>query len=61
MDSRTLLIAEADGVVEYVDANEIKMRYDLTEEDRLVSFETDIITYSLIKFRRTNQDTCINN
>jgi DNA-directed RNA polymerase subunit beta len=60
MDSRTLLIAEADGVVEYVDANEIKMRYDLTDEDRLVSFETDIITYSLIKFRRTNQDTCIN-
>ena len=60
MDSRTLLIAEMDGVVEYVDANQIKMRYDLNDEDRLVSFDSDIITYSLIKFRRTNQDTCIN-
>jgi DNA-directed RNA polymerase subunit beta len=60
MDSRTLIIAEGDGVVEFVDAKEIKIRYELTEEERLMTFESDLVSYRLIKFRRTNQDTCIN-
>jgi len=59
-DSRTLLVAEGNGVVEYVDANEIRIRYEQTEVDKLVSFGTDTKTYNLIKFRRTNQNTCIN-
>ncbi len=60
IDSRTLLVAEGNGVIEYVDANEIKIRYEQTENDRLVSFGTETKTYKLIKFRRTNQNTCIN-
>jgi len=55
-----LINAEGQGVVEYVDANEIVIRYDRTEEDQLVSFEDDTKTYKLTKFRRTNQGTCIN-
>ena len=60
LDSRALIIAEGDGVVEYVDANKISIRYEQTEEERLISFDDDIKTYKLTKFRRTNQDTCIN-
>ncbi len=59
-DSRTLLNAEGDGVVEYVDAEKIVIRYNRTDSDRLVSFEGDIKTYNLTKFRRTNQGTCVN-
>jgi DNA-directed RNA polymerase subunit beta len=59
-DSRMLINAEGDGVVEYVDANEIVIRYDRSEEDQLISFEDNRKTYKLIKFRRTNQGTCIN-
>jgi DNA-directed RNA polymerase subunit beta len=59
-DSRMLVNAEGDGVVEYVDANEIIVRYERSEEDRLVSFEDDLVTYTLIKFLRTNQGTCVN-
>ncbi len=59
-DSRTLINAEANGVVEYVDANEIKIRYERTEDERLVSFDDDVKTYKLIKFKKTNQSTCIN-
>ncbi|MFK7810157.1 MAG: DNA-directed RNA polymerase subunit beta [Saprospiraceae bacterium] len=59
-DSRMLINAEGDGVVEYVDANEIIIRYDRTEEDQLVSFEDNKKTYRLTKFVRTNQGTCIN-
>ncbi|MFT4664943.1 MAG: DNA-directed RNA polymerase subunit beta [Polaribacter sp.] len=59
-DSRMLINAEGDGVVEYVDANEIVIRYDRTEEDQLVSFEDNKKTYRLTKFVRTNQGTCIN-
>ena len=59
-DSRVLINAEGDGVVEYVDANEIRIRYDRTEEDGLVSFDSDTKTYPLVKFRKTNQGTCIN-
>ncbi len=60
VDSRMLINAEGDGVVEYVDANEIIIRYDRTEEDQLVSFEDSRKSYKLTKFRRTNQGTCIN-
>jgi DNA-directed RNA polymerase subunit beta len=59
-DSRALINAEGDGVVEYVDANEIVIRYNRTEDERLVSFEGDAKSYSLIKFKKTNQNTCMN-
>jgi DNA-directed RNA polymerase subunit beta len=55
-----LINAEGSGVVEYVDANEIIINYDRTEEDQLVSFEESRKTYHLTKFMRTNQGTCIN-
>lgn len=59
-DSRALVVAEGNGVVEFVDATKIVIRYERSYEQRLVSFDSDIVTYDLIKFRRTNQDTCIN-
>jgi len=59
-DSRVLINSEGDGTVEYVDAKEIKIRYDRTDLERLVSFDDDIKTYKLIKFRKTNQSTSIN-
>ncbi len=59
-DSRALINAEGDGVVEYVDANEIVIRYNRTEDERLVSFEGDAKSYNLIKFKKTNQNTCMN-
>jgi DNA-directed RNA polymerase subunit beta len=60
IDSRALVIAEGDGLIDFVDANKIVVRYDLTEEEKLVAFDAEFVTYNLIKFRRTNQDTCIN-
>ncbi|MCS6980338.1 MAG: DNA-directed RNA polymerase subunit beta [Flavobacteriales bacterium] len=59
-DSRLLLNAEYDGVVEYVDATTIRIRYNRTEAEKLVSFDEDVKVYHLTKFRRTNQGTCIN-
>ncbi len=59
-DSRVLVNAEGEGVVEYVDANEIVIRYNRTDADRLISFDEDIKRYQLTKFRKTNQSTCIN-
>ncbi|MEL6658657.1 MAG: DNA-directed RNA polymerase subunit beta, partial [Bacteroidota bacterium] len=59
-DSRMLINAEGDGVVDYVDANEIVIRYDRTDEEKLVSFEDSRKTYKLTKFLRTNQGTCVN-
>jgi DNA-directed RNA polymerase subunit beta len=59
-DSRVLINAEGPGVVEYVDANIITIKYDRSEEERMVSFEEDEKTYNLIKFRKTNQSTSIN-
>ncbi len=59
-DSRVLINAEGNGVVEYVDANEITIKYSLTKEDKLVSFDGDTRTYPLVKFAKTNQGTCIN-
>ena len=60
IDSRMLINAEGEGVIEYVDANEIVIRYDRTQDQQLVSFEDNIKTYKLTKFKRTNQGTCIN-
>ncbi len=62
-DSRTLILAERNGVVEYVCADYITVRYDdeRSEDEKLVSFDyQDVVTYKLLKFFRTNQDTCIN-
>ncbi|TXE08065.1 DNA-directed RNA polymerase subunit beta [Seonamhaeicola algicola] len=59
-DSRVLINAEGTGEVLYVDANEIKIRYDRTEDEAKVSFDSDVKTYPLIKFRKTNQGTSIN-
>ena len=59
-DSRVLINAEGAGVIEYVDANEITIKYDRTENQQLVSFDGDSKTYKLIKFRKTNQSTSIN-
>lgn len=60
LDSRSLIRAEENGVVESVDANHIVLRYDLNDDQNLVSFDEELMSYNLIKFRRTNQDTCIN-
>lgn len=60
VDSRTLVIAEGDGVVEYSDALEIRVKYEYTEDEKLVSFAGNVKTYPLIKFLRTNQNTSIN-
>ena len=59
-DSRVLINAESDGVVEYVDAEKISIRYNFTSDQSLVSFDGNLKSYSLIKFRKTNQGTCIN-
>ncbi|EMR04060.1 DNA-directed RNA polymerase subunit beta [Cesiribacter andamanensis] len=59
-DSRALIVAEDDGEVVFVDSTQIQIRYDKTDEQKLVAFNDDIITHTLTKFRRTNQDTCIN-
>ncbi|MFT7051327.1 MAG: DNA-directed RNA polymerase subunit beta [Psychroserpens sp.] len=59
-DSRVLINAEGNGVVEYVDANEITIKYERSEEAAMVSFESDTKTYPLVKFRKTNQGTSIN-
>jgi DNA-directed RNA polymerase subunit beta len=59
-DSRMLINAEGLGIIEYVDATEIHVRYDRTGEEQLVSFEDNLKKYNLIKFTRTNQGTCIN-
>ena len=59
-DSRVLTVAEGEGIVEYVDANEIVVRYSRTEEEQFVSFDEDIKRYILPKFKKTNQNTSIN-
>ena len=59
-DSRVLMNAEREGTIEYVDADKIIIKYDRTEDEILVSFDEELTTYDLIKFRRTNQGTCIN-
>jgi DNA-directed RNA polymerase subunit beta len=59
-DSRVLINAEYSGVVEYVDANEIHIRSQRNDDEKLVSFEDDLKVYRLTKFQKTNQNTCIN-
>ena len=59
-DSRILYMAEGDGVVEFVDSNEIVIRYTRTDEEKFVTFDDDIKRYTLPKYRKTNQNTCIN-
>jgi DNA-directed RNA polymerase subunit beta len=59
-DSRVLINAEGNGTVEYVDANIITIKYDRSDEERMVSFDEDEKTYNLIKFRKTNQSSSIN-
>jgi DNA-directed RNA polymerase subunit beta len=55
-----LINAEGDGVVEYVDAKKIIVRYDRTDEERLISFTDDSKEYTLVKFKKTNQNTSVN-
>ena len=59
-DSRILINAEGSGIVQYVDGNEITIKYDQNDEEELVSFDGDTKTYRLIKFMKTNQSTCVN-
>jgi DNA-directed RNA polymerase subunit beta len=59
-DSRVLINAEGEGVVEYVDAEKIVIKYERTEEEAMVSFDSDVKEYPLVKFRKTNQGTSIN-
>jgi len=59
-DSRVLVTAEADGLVEFVDATEVVIRHTRLEEEKLVSFDDDVKHYPLTKFSRTNQNTCVN-
>ena len=58
-DSRTMITAEGDGVIEYVDATTIRILYDRTEEEEFVSFEPALKEYRIPKFRRTNQNMTI--
>jgi DNA-directed RNA polymerase subunit beta len=59
-DSRNLINAEGHGTIEYVDSNEIHVRYDKTDDEKLVSFKDEKVVYKLSKFLKTNQSTCIN-
>ena len=58
-DSRTQITAEGAGVIEFVDATTIRIRYDRTEEEEFVSFEDSVKEYTIPKFRKTNQSTTI--
>jgi DNA-directed RNA polymerase subunit beta len=59
-DSRVLINAEGEGTVKYVDSKEIHILYDRSEEEELVSFNTNMKVYELTKFRKTNQGTTVN-
>ena len=59
-DSRVLVNAEGKGIVEYVDSNEIHIRYEMSDEEKLLSFDDEVKVYNLTKFKKTNQNTCIN-
>ncbi len=59
-DSRTQIVAYADGVIEYVDSDEIVITYELTDDEKFISFESDTKRYSLTKFLKTNQSTMVN-
>ena len=59
LDSRVLVVAEDDGVVEFVDADEILIRYDKSDEERFVSFDPEVVSYKISKFQKTNQGTVV--
>ena len=59
-DSRVQIVAEADGVIEYVDGEEIIVRYKRSEEEEFISFDNDTKRYYLTKFQKTNQNTTVN-
>jgi DNA-directed RNA polymerase subunit beta len=59
IDSRVLVVAEDNGVVEFVDADEILIRYDKSDEDRFVSFDPEVVSYKIAKFQKTNQGTVV--
>jgi DNA-directed RNA polymerase subunit beta len=59
-DSRVLINSEGKGVVEYVDSSEIHIRYEIEDSVKLLTFDEDVKVYPLIKFKKTNQNTCIN-
>jgi DNA-directed RNA polymerase subunit beta len=59
-DSRLLVVAEKNGVVEAVDARRIAIRYEYTDDERFMSFDDDLKVYDLTKFTKTNQNTCMN-
>ena len=59
-DSRVLLNAQTNGLVTYVDSEKIIIKYEKSNDEKLVSFDPDEVVYDLIKFRKTNQGTCIN-
>ncbi|MFV0592903.1 MAG: DNA-directed RNA polymerase subunit beta [Draconibacterium sp.] len=58
-DSNVMVKAEFDGVVEFVDAKQIIVRYDVSEDDRFVSFDPEVVTYNLMKYTKTNQGTTV--
>ncbi|MBP3227840.1 MAG: DNA-directed RNA polymerase subunit beta [Bacteroidaceae bacterium] len=58
-DSRTMITAEGDGVIEFVDATTIRIKYDRTEDEEFVSFDSNVVDYTIPKFRRTNQNMVI--
>jgi DNA-directed RNA polymerase subunit beta len=59
-DSRTQIMAKKGGIVEFVDANEIHIRYDNTDDERFVSFDPEVTVHKIPKYQRTNQSMCIN-
>ncbi len=59
-DSRMMMVAEGRGVVEYVDAQKIIIRYECSEEERFLKFTDDLVEYKIPKFQKTNQNTCVN-
>jgi DNA-directed RNA polymerase subunit beta len=59
-DSRLMVAAEGDGIIKYVDAGEIVVEYDRTDEQKFLSFDDDIKRYKLPKYKKTNQNTCLN-
>jgi DNA-directed RNA polymerase subunit beta len=59
-DSRIHIQAEGEGVVEFVDANEIRIRYALTDDEKFITFDEPVKSYKLQKFLKTNQNTCVN-
>tara|TARA_X000000950_G_C13918480_1_gene662190 strand:+ start:1982 stop:5788 length:3807 start_codon:yes stop_codon:yes gene_type:complete len=59
-DSRTQIVSEGNGIVEYVDASQIRIKYDLSEDQKLTQFEGETKTYEITKFQRTNQNSVVN-